>query len=81
MAQVTRVTVPVVARVVGASTTYTIDKLPLLGVGGTVPLTSLDSYTRGYIIRGGSTDWEAYSAETDRNILDCESRTQHKKCP
>lgn len=37
--------------------------------GAHIPLTSLTSYAQGSIIRGGASDWEAYSANTDGAAL------------
>lgn len=37
--------------------------------GGVVALTQLSSYTRGYIIRGGASDWEALDANDSGFIL------------
>jgi len=39
------------------------------GVGAEVPLATLADYTRGYIIRGGAADWEAYDANGDGYAL------------
>jgi transcription elongation GreA/GreB family factor len=38
-------------------------------ISGDLPLTALGSYARGSVIRGGSADWEAYSAKTAGQIL------------
>jgi len=40
-----------------------------LSVGTVIDLTQLSDYTRGYIIRGGAADWEAYDARGDGYAL------------
>lgn len=44
-------------------------KAMYLSVGEAIALTLLGSYARGYIIRGGAADWEAYGANDDGQIL------------
>jgi len=36
---------------------------------GELPISTIDSYARGDIIRGGAIDWEAYAAKADGQIL------------
>lgn len=47
---------------------YTIDNRMLL-VDGEIPLALLGSYARGFVIRGGPTDWEAHDARVAGAIL------------
>lgn len=47
---------------------YTVNNEPLNAVGE-IALADLADYARGSIIRGGSSDWEAYAAETTGYIL------------
>ena len=44
-------------------------KAMYLSVGETASLALLDDYARGYIIRGGAAEWEAYDANDDGYIL------------
>jgi len=63
-----QVEVKTIANILATGTYYTIDDV-VIAFGGTIPLTSLGSWTRGYIIRGGAANWEAYAAATDGAIL------------
>jgi len=38
-------------------------------IWGELPISTLDNYARGAIMRSGAIDWEAYAAETDAQIL------------
>lgn len=52
-----------------ASATPTVSTLLALDANGDFPLSTIDGYVRGSILRGGASDWEVYAAEVDGAIL------------
>lgn len=62
------VKVEALAHILAGGTHYTIDDV-LIGSSAGILISSLSNYSRGAIIRGGATVWEAYGAAVDGAIL------------